>query len=88
MAFMSATEIIKQLPQLTEAERLAVFDNLLTLTQKQALLNEPATEYQSVDLRARGMGETEAADLRARLKPFAEDWNRPEADIYDEDPAR
>lgn len=88
MALMSATEIIKQLPQLTEAERRAVFDSLLTLTQKQSQLNEPATEYQSVDLRDRGMGATQAADLRARLKTFAEDWNRPEAAIYDEAPAR
>jgi hypothetical protein len=41
-----------------------------------------------IDLRARGIDETQAADLRARLKTFAEDWNRPEADIYDEDPLR
>lgn len=30
----------------------------------------------------------QAGDLRARLKTFAEDWERPEAAIYDEDPAR
>lgn len=41
-----------------------------------------------IDLRARGVDETQAADLRARLKTFADDWNRPEADIYDEDPPR
>jgi hypothetical protein len=41
-----------------------------------------------VDLRAGGVDEIQAADLRARLKTFAEDWNRPEADIYDEDPPR
>lgn len=41
-----------------------------------------------IDLRAHGIDETQAADLRARLKTFAEDWNRPEADIYDEDPPR
>lgn len=39
-----------------------------------------------IDLTARGIDETQAADLRARLSTFAEDWNRPEADIYDEDP--
>jgi hypothetical protein len=39
-------------------------------------------------LRARGIDETQAADLRTRLQTFAEDWNRPEADIYDEDPPR
>ena len=41
-----------------------------------------------IDLRAHGIDETQAADLRARLRTFAEDWNRPEADIYDEDPPR
>jgi len=42
----------------------------------------------SVDLRARGIDEAQAADLRARLKTFAEDWERPEAAIYDENPPR
>ena len=42
----------------------------------------------SVDLAKRGIQEAQAADLRARLKTFAEDWDRPEAAIYDEDPAR
>ena len=35
--------------------------------------------------RDRGIEETQAADLRARLKTFAEDWDRPEMDVYDED---
>ena len=41
-----------------------------------------------VDLRQRGIDEAQAADLRARLKTFAEDWDRPEAAIYDENPPR
>jgi hypothetical protein len=45
-------------------------------------------ESNGVDLRARGIDEAHAAELRARLKTFAEDWERPEADIYDKDPAR
>jgi hypothetical protein len=45
-------------------------------------------ESNGVDLRARGIDETQAAELRARLKTFAEDWERPEASIYDQDPAR
>jgi hypothetical protein len=36
-----------------------------------------------VDLRARGIGEAQAADLRARLTTFAEDWDSPEMSIYD-----
>ncbi len=42
----------------------------------------------TVNLSERGIPEAQAADLRARLKTFAEDWDRPEAAIYDEDPAR
>jgi hypothetical protein len=37
------------------------------------------------DLRTAGIDEAQAADLRARLKSFAEDWERPETAIYDED---
>ena len=36
-----------------------------------------------IDLREIGIGEDQAADLRARLKPFAEDWDRPDMDVYD-----
>ena len=39
-----------------------------------------------IDLRARDIDENQAADLSARLRTFAEDWNRP--DIYDENPPR
>ena len=35
-----------------------------------------------VDLRARGIDETQAADLRARLTTF-KDWNSPEMAVYD-----
>lgn len=37
----------------------------------------------TVDLADRGIDEAQAADLRHRLKPFAEDWDRPEMDAYD-----
>jgi len=36
-----------------------------------------------VDLRSHGIGEAEAADLRARLGAFAEDWESPEMSAYD-----
>ena len=36
-----------------------------------------------VDLRARGINEQQAADLRARLGTFAEDWDSPEMSVYD-----
>jgi hypothetical protein len=51
-------------------------------------LEEAAPDYRAIDLRSRGISEAQASDLRARLKTFAEDWDRPEAAIYDEDPAR
>jgi len=37
-----------------------------------------------VDLRERGVDESQAADLRRRLTPFGEDWGRPEMAAYDE----
>lgn len=40
-------------------------------------------EPKLIDLRARGIDEAQAADLRARLATFADDWNSPEIDIYD-----
>ena len=75
---MSAAEIIAELSKLSVAERLAV----------QKKLAEMAAESSVIALHDRGIGEAQAADLRSRLKPFAEDWERPEAAIYDENPAR
>jgi hypothetical protein len=41
------------------------------------------------DLAARGIDEAHAADLRARLRTFAPDWDKPDMDIYnDYDAAR
>jgi hypothetical protein len=37
-----------------------------------------------VDLRARGIGQEQAADLRSRLGVFIEEWESPEMDIYDD----
>ena len=37
-----------------------------------------------IDLRSRGIDEVHAAELRARLASFAEDWDSPEMDIYDD----
>ena len=37
----------------------------------------------SINLRARGIDETQAAEMRARLASFAEDWESPEMDVYD-----
>ena len=75
---MSATQIIDELPKLTAAELQAV----------RRKLAEIVAENSAVALPDRGIDEVQAADLRSRLKTFAEDWERPEASIYDENPAR
>jgi hypothetical protein len=102
---VSASEIIKELPKLSEVERRAVLHKLRELAvrdedvrlceqaadeQARQLdrLEEAAADYRAVDLRSRSISEVQARDLRARLKTFAEDWERPEAAIYDKDPAR
>ncbi len=41
-----------------------------------------------LNLRERGIDESQAADLRRRLASFAEDWDRPEMAAYDELPPR
>lgn len=40
-------------------------------------------DEEGVDLRAQGVDEEQAAELRGRLAPFAEDWDSPEMSIYD-----
>jgi hypothetical protein len=42
-----------------------------------------ADVVKTVDLRGRGIDEAQAADLRARLRTFEEDWNHPAMDAYD-----
>ena len=88
---MSATDILEGLPRLTEAQRqraLEIQARIEALQKElQDLLGRPeAPNLESI--RARGIDEEHAAELRARLKTFAEDWERPEADIYDEDTPR
>jgi hypothetical protein len=38
----------------------------------------------SIDLRAAGIDEGQAAELRTRLSAFAEDWDSPEMSDYDD----
>jgi uncharacterized protein (DUF3084 family) len=75
---VSVAQIINELPKLTAAELQAV----------RRKLAEISDENSAVALHDRGIDAAQAADLRSRLKTFAEDWERPEAAIYDEDPAR
>jgi hypothetical protein len=41
-------------------------------------------ESSPVDLQARGIDEAHAAELRARLVTFTEDWESPEMSVYDD----
>jgi hypothetical protein len=41
-----------------------------------------------IDVRERGIEESQAADLRHRLASFTEDWDRPEMAAYDDLPAQ
>lgn len=41
-------------------------------------------ESRAIDLRARGIDQGQAADLRAHLAAFAEDWDSPEMDVYND----
>ena len=69
------------------ANLLSAYESLAP-EEKQEFVEELLGRSPLIDLRDRGIDEAQAADLRARLKAFAEDWDRPEAAIYDEDPAR
>ena len=52
--------------------------------EKEAFVRELLQRLPSVDLRGRGIEEAQASYQRARLKTFAEDWDRPEMDVYNE----
>ena len=41
-------------------------------------------EPSPIDLRARGIDESQAVELRARLATFADDWDSPEMSVYDD----
>ena len=69
------------------AKLLSEYESLAP-AEKQEFVQELMRRSPMIDLRERGIEEAQAADLRARLKTFAEDWDRPEAAIYDENPAR
>ena len=43
---------------------------------------------EGIDLRARGINEEQAGELRMQLASFAEEWDSPEMSIYDNYPAR
>ncbi len=61
-------ELLETPPEVTEARVIVTF----------------LPKRGSIDLRAIGMSEAKAAELRWRLQAFAEEWERPDMDVYDE----
>jgi len=62
----------------------------IILTETPAEVNESKVlvtflETKEVNLKERRIGKTQAAELRGKLNTIAEDWNRPEMDVYDVD---
>ena len=64
-------DVIGQLPDEQLASLLKVAQSL-------------QTNQSAIALQSRGIDEVQAADLRVRLSQFAEDWNSPEMDVYDD----
>jgi transposase len=89
---MSRTETINAINGSSEEKRQRARQIQAQIEAKeaelQAILRESGCQQAEIALPSRGIDETEAADLRARLRTFTEDWDRPEAAIYDESPAR
>lgn len=42
-------------------------------------------DAKQINLLERGIDKQQAVELRAKLNTIAEDWNRPEMDVYDAD---
>lgn len=78
MSNVSLIEKIQNLPPETVSE---VEDFVDFLAEKRSKRNGGSSG--SVDLRYLGIGLEEAAEQRAALSSFAEDWERPEMEVYD-----
>ncbi len=89
---MKTTETIGAIKSLNEEQRQRVCQIKAQIETMEAELNailgESEDKQAMVDLPSRMIDGTQAADLRARLKTFSEDWDRPENDVYDQSPAR
>lgn len=65
-------------------------DGKVILAKMPAEVNESKVlvtflETKEIALKERGIDKAQAAELRAKLSTMAEDWNRPEMDVYDVD---
>ena len=58
----------------------------ITTNQEESQLGDfidEGSKKKAIYLQSRGINREQAANLRARLQSFAEDWNCPEMDVYD-----
>ena len=81
---------VRELPDEQQKEVLELIEKLARKAPGEDLARSSSGanghgEKQQIDLREHGISREQAADLRARLSTFAEDWNAPEMDIYDVD---
>ncbi len=79
--FMSVKELLETVKPLYDesGRRYGVF---LSNAEWETLIT--FIDIGDFDASAQKMSEEQAADLRARLKTFAEEWDSPEMDIYDD----
>lgn len=80
MQNLGLIEKIQNLPPETINE---VEDFVDFLTEKKNRYNSGTSANGSINLRERGISEEEAAEQRAVLSSFAEDWESPEMEVYD-----
>ncbi len=78
----SLIEKIRKLP----AEKLDEIEKLVDFWCHQAkeINGSPKLDIRECDLEARGISREDAAAQRAALSTFAEDWELPQMNIYDE----
>lgn len=82
MQNLALIEKIQNLPPEIVSE---VEDFVDFLTEKKAKRSGSKESFaiENSDLQKRGISKTEAAEQRAALASFAEDWELPEMEIYD-----
>jgi hypothetical protein len=75
-------EKIQNLPPETISE-VEDFVDFLFEKQKRNRAKSENSETESVNLQERGISAEEAAEQRAMLSSFADDWDAPEMEVYD-----
>jgi hypothetical protein len=80
---MQNSGLIEKIQNLPPEAVSEVEDFVDFLTEKKSRNNSENAGNGSVNLRERGISEQEAAEQRAMLSSFAEDWETREMKVYD-----